>query len=147
MYVEKNTIAVMTHIQRGLVLFIMVKMYRPAFSPPEDMPYTSPEEDPFNITPLLLEPRRRRSSMLNKWIQDQQLHQPEPSPLLDIMEGPSHSTEGAPSNPYLAYPDLGRGALPPSAQGSTATLNSYDFVEDEDIPDEIADLALPEVRS
>ncbi|KAG6821398.1 hypothetical protein H0H93_014195 [Arthromyces matolae] len=34
-----------------------------------DVPYTTPDEDPFNIHP---QPRRRRSSLLDKWIQEQQ---------------------------------------------------------------------------
>ncbi|KAF5368457.1 hypothetical protein D9758_002331 [Tetrapyrgos nigripes] len=98
-------------------------------------PYTTPEEDPFNIRPLLCEPRRKRSSMLNKWIQDQ--HRPSES--TDSMQNASSDSSpplqsGTRSNPYLAYPDLG--TKHSSAKVSTVTLASFDLVEDDDIPAE-----------
>ena len=39
-----------------------------------DVPYTTPEEDPFRVQPL------RRSSLLTKWIQEQH-NQPTPATL------------------------------------------------------------------
>lgn len=92
-----------------------------------DPPYTLPEEDPFNIKPLLQQPRRRRSSMLDKWIQDQQ-HLPIASD--DVSNDLPLPLIGTRSNPYLAYPELGS----PMFNPSTLTVNSYDLVEDEDIP-------------
>ncbi|KAJ7170096.1 hypothetical protein C8R46DRAFT_223332 [Mycena filopes] len=93
-----------------------------------DLPYTA-DDDPFNIKPLLLQPRRRRSSMLNKWIQDQQQV---PTDVVDVEEGPSLPRSGTASNPYLAYPELGT----PAFHESVASINSYDLVEDDDIPPE-----------
>ncbi|KAF9076041.1 hypothetical protein BDP27DRAFT_1533324 [Rhodocollybia butyracea] len=89
----------------------------------DDKPYTTPEEDPFNIQPCL-QPRRRRSSLLNKWIQEQQNTAP---PESDISSGKLLS-------PYLAYPDLGTWQGRSSHCGSAITLASYDLVDDEDIP-------------
>ncbi|KAJ7596654.1 hypothetical protein C8J56DRAFT_917996 [Mycena floridula] len=107
-----------------------------------DEPYTSPEEDPFNITPLFSQPQRhRRSSMLNKWIKEQQT-----SPTIVIDSAlPGAGTR---SNPYLAYPDLGSGrGFLESAQASAVTLASYDLVDDEDIPAPSTPVILPSPRS
>ncbi|KAJ7786541.1 hypothetical protein B0H16DRAFT_35316 [Mycena metata] len=90
--------------------------------------YTPADDDPFNIKPLLLQPRRRRSSMLNKWIQDQQ----QVPDVVDVEDGPSLPLSGTQSNPYLAYPELGT----PAFHESVASINSYDLVEDDDIPPE-----------
>jgi len=102
----------------------------------DDRPYTIPEEDPFNIRPLLLQPRRKRSSMLNKWIQDQQrLPTNTDDDIMDLTDessSPFHS--GTRSNPYLAYPDLGTAAKHSSPHVSSVTLASFDLVEDDDIP-------------
>ncbi|KAJ7246305.1 hypothetical protein B0H12DRAFT_764480 [Mycena haematopus] len=94
----------------------------------DDPPYTAAEDDPFHIQPLLLQPRRRRSSMLNKWIRDQQ-QVPTEQILADVVddEGPSLGTR---SNPYLAYPELGS----PAFHESVVSVNSYDMVEDDDLP-------------
>ncbi|KAJ7161356.1 hypothetical protein C8R43DRAFT_330737 [Mycena crocata] len=89
----------------------------------DDPPYTAAEDDPFNIKPLLLQPRRRRSSMLNKWIQDQQ------QVPVDV-EDTSLPPSGTRSNPYLAYPDLGT----PTFNESAVSFNSYDLLDDDDIP-------------
>ncbi|KAJ4485890.1 hypothetical protein J3R30DRAFT_3697313 [Lentinula aciculospora] len=102
----------------------------------DDQPYTTPEEDPFNVRPVA-QPRRRRSSMLDKWIQEQQ-----------TLPSSPHSTPRAGNNtlsprgnPYLAYPDLGITQESRSHSGSAITLGSYDLVDDEDIPQE----SIPEV--
>ncbi|KAJ7492408.1 hypothetical protein FB451DRAFT_531471 [Mycena latifolia] len=95
----------------------------------DDPPYTAAEEDPFNIKPLLLQPRRRRSSMLDKWIQDQQQV---PTDVVDIEDAPSLPVSGTRSNPYLAYPELGS----PRFNESAVSVNSYDLLEDDDIPPE-----------
>ncbi|KAJ7193394.1 hypothetical protein GGX14DRAFT_478836 [Mycena pura] len=94
----------------------------------DDPPYTAPEEDPFSVGPLLLQPRRRRSSMLDKWIQDQQVL---PTDFVDVEEGPSVLVSGTRSHPYLAYPELGTVAF----HASEVSVNSYDLLEDDDIPE------------
>ncbi|KAJ7751268.1 hypothetical protein DFH07DRAFT_531336 [Mycena maculata] len=97
----------------------------------DDPPYTAAEDDPFNIKPLLLQPRRRRSSMLNKWIQDQQ----QPTQVVDVDDEPlPHS--GTRSNPYLAYPELGTPTFNAGFNASAVSFNSYDLLEDDDIPPE-----------
>ncbi|KAF8221674.1 hypothetical protein L208DRAFT_1426555 [Tricholoma matsutake] len=89
-----------------------------------DVPYTTPEEDPFNVQPLLLQPRRRRSSMLNKWIQEQQT---QPHTIETPTDGhlplqpPNASCVDTTSDCNLVLDDA-------------LTLNSYDLVEDDDIP-------------
>ncbi|KAF7303263.1 hypothetical protein MKEN_01290400 [Mycena kentingensis (nom. inval.)] len=98
----------------------------------DDPPYTLPEHDPFNIQPLLLQSRRRRSSMLNKWIREQQTQSVADS--LDVEPGPSEPN-GSRSKAYLAYPDLAPLNLSDPA-ASVASLDSYDFLEDDDIPHE-----------
>ncbi|KAJ6520041.1 hypothetical protein C8R45DRAFT_807359 [Mycena sanguinolenta] len=97
----------------------------------DDSPYTAAEDDPFHVQPLLLQPRRRRSSMLNKWIKDQQ-QVPTEQISTDVVddEGPSLPLSGTRSNPYLAYPELGS----PTFHESVASVNSYDMVEDDDLP-------------
>ncbi|KAJ7675394.1 hypothetical protein B0H17DRAFT_1140317 [Mycena rosella] len=95
----------------------------------DDRLYTAAEEDPFSIKPLLLQPRRRRSSMLNKWIQDQQQV---PTNVVDVEHAPSHPASRTRSNPYLAYPELGS----PTFNASAVSVNSYDLLEDDDIPPE-----------
>ncbi|KAG6879862.1 hypothetical protein C0992_010531 [Termitomyces sp. T32_za158] len=84
-----------------------------------DIPYTTPEEDPFNARPIFLQPRRRRSSLLDKWIQEQQ----------------RPSDKGSPSsqnNGYSACP-AALGVHNPS-KTDVVTLDNYDIVDDEDIP-------------
>ncbi|KAG7452373.1 uncharacterized protein BT62DRAFT_300396 [Guyanagaster necrorhizus] len=95
-----------------------------------DRPYTLPEEDPFNITPLAMQ---RHSSLFDKWLQEQQRHV---TTLEDIPDTPIRKSPPAipvlSSYQYLGYSD----PMHPDANGSTVTLNSYDFVEDDDIPAE-----------
>ncbi|KAJ7103311.1 hypothetical protein B0H15DRAFT_206352 [Mycena belliarum] len=91
-----------------------------------DDPIYTEDPDPFNIRPLLLQPRRRRSSMLNKWIQDQQQV---PVDVADTVDTPGSGTR---SNPYLAYPELGS----PTFHESAVSVESYDLVDDDDIPPE-----------
>jgi len=87
----------------------------------DDIPYTTPEEDPFNVQPLPMQPRRRRSSLLDKWIQEQQKNpDDEPPPTVH-------------NHPYLAYPELGREPANPS-KDDVVTLDNYDLVNDDDIP-------------
>ncbi|KAG5644608.1 hypothetical protein DXG03_008086 [Asterophora parasitica] len=86
-----------------------------------DIPYTTPEEDPFNVQPFL-QPRRRRSSLLDKWINEQQKKS-------DHGEHPSTPH----INPYLAYPELGHG-VPNVSRDDVVTLDNYDLVNDDDIP-------------
>ncbi|KAG5353645.1 hypothetical protein C0989_003782 [Termitomyces sp. Mn162] len=81
-----------------------------------DIPYTTPEEDPFNARPIFLQPRRRRSSLLDKWIQDQQ-KPPDKEPITP------------PNKAYLACP--GALGIP---NPSKVTLDNYEIVDDDDIP-------------
>lgn len=91
-----------------------------------DTPYTTPDEDPFNIQPL--QPRRRRSSLLNKWIQEQQ-NQPLES---DATHEPQDQHCSVRVTPYLAYPDLTSDIN--TAPNEILTTDGYDLVEDDDIP-------------
>ena len=109
----------------------------------EDHPYTTPDEDPFNVRPIVqqIKPiKHRRPSLLDKWILEQQQS---PTEYLDALHRPGlFSTSDASStasfsnrNPYLAYPDLPR--VPPidtTADKDTASIYSYDLVNDDDIP-------------
>ncbi|KAF8922063.1 hypothetical protein CPB85DRAFT_19005 [Mucidula mucida] len=110
---------------------------QPRISTKDDLPYTLPEEDPFNITPLFRQPRRRRSSLFNKWIVDQQTYASTLEGIPDdIHDAPdSGSTIGSTAHDFLAVPGESR-SLNPSANASAVTLKSYDFVEDTDIPDD-----------
>ncbi|TRM65910.1 hypothetical protein BD626DRAFT_535368 [Schizophyllum amplum] len=103
-----------------------------------DPPYTTPEEDPFNIAPVLTQQRRKRSSLLDKWILEQRrTHSVDGSKILDLTDDRAPSP--APhANAYLAYPDLAGRATPLAA--SRETVDSYDMVEDEDIVNELASL-------
>lgn len=95
----------------------------------DDLPYTLPDEDPFNISPPLFTKPRRRSSMLNKWI-DQQ------SNTTNYLDPDRSLLAGTRSNPYLAYPDIaGRVCLQEAATRSTLSIASYDLVDDDDIPE------------
>ena len=108
----------------------------------DDHPYTTPDEDPFNVRPIeqrMKSIKHRRPSLLDKWIMEQQqspteyhdaLHRPEP-----CFSTYDASSSASFSNPYLAYPDLPR--VPPIdtiADKDSASINSYDIVNDDDIP-------------
>ncbi|KAF9460119.1 hypothetical protein BDZ94DRAFT_946888 [Collybia nuda] len=95
----------------------------------DDVPYTTPDEDPFNIQPL--QPRRRRSSLLNKWIQEQQNQISEPDAPLPPQD--PHVTY---ITPYLAYPDLTLERT--TVRDDVLTTDGYDLVEDDDIPQDLA---------
>lgn len=108
----------------------------------DDQPYTTPDEDPFNVQPVLRQPRRRRSSLLDKWIIEQQTqpsttNKPPPA----IANLPSAPTR---THPYLAYPDLNSRIYLNRNNGEDdeITLNSYDIVDDEDIPQD----CVPEIE-
>ncbi|CAK5264530.1 unnamed protein product [Mycena citricolor] len=99
----------------------------------DDPPYTSAEDDPFNVRTLFTQPRRRRHSMLNKWIREQQTLPTDvtEADVVDLQEGPSVLPGPAPpSSRYLAYPELGKFTYNESA----VSINSYDLLEDDDIP-------------
>lgn len=105
----------------------------------QDHPYTTADEDPFNLHPIVqqVKPiRHRRSSLLDKWILEQQQSSTEYHDSLHLPR-PSFSTSDASAsasfcNPYLAYPDLRR--APPIHNDDAASIISYDFVDDDDIP-------------
>ena len=83
-----------------------------------DTPYTTADEDPFHVTPLLHPPRRRRSSLLDKWIRDQQILPSVP---------PETATSAVES--YLDYQEL-----TPSSGDDDPSVHGYDLVQDQDIP-------------
>ena len=83
----------------------------------DDIPYTTPEEDPFNARPIFSQPRRRRSSLLDKWIQEQQ------QPL-------DKEPRATPQNKIYS----GTLCVPNPSKEDTVTLNNYDIVDDDDIP-------------
>ena len=100
----------------------------------DDQPYTTAEEDPFQIQPYIQQPvktvKSRRSSMLDKWIIDQQAQSPQPEPL-----EPYSGLSAAASNPYLAYPDLPRvSSEHTQPKEDNESIISYDLVDDDDIP-------------
>jgi hypothetical protein len=108
----------------------------------DDHPYTTADEDPFNVQPIVQQVKyikHRRPSLLDKWILEQQQSTTEYYDALHL-PGPCFSTPDASasasfSNPYLAYPDLPR--VPPidtAADDDTSSINSYDLVDDDDIP-------------
>lgn len=98
-----------------------------------DQPYTTADEDPFQIQPYI-QPvktvRKRRSSMLDKWIIEQQAQSSQPEPL-----EPYSGLSAAASNPYLAYPDLPRVSSEyTEPKKDDESIISYDLVDDDDIP-------------
>ncbi|KAK0208828.1 hypothetical protein DFS33DRAFT_1380318 [Desarmillaria ectypa] len=96
-----------------------------------DQPYTLLEEDPFNITPLVMQPHRCHSSLFDKWLQEQQRHAPTLEDVPDtLIRELSSAIPALSSHQYLD-------PMHPDAQGSAVTLNTYDFVEDDDIPAEV----------
>lgn len=106
-----------------------------------DKPYTTADEDPFNVRPYVIEAplvnpiKKRRSSMLDKWILEQQAQSPDTNP--PEANPPLFPSIASLSNPYLAYPDLRRTWLDlTSTRDDTdaASINSYDLVDDDDIP-------------
>lgn len=109
----------------------------------EDQPYTTADEDPFNVQPYIQEAlvkpvKKRRSSMLDKWILEQQA-QSSSDALAEILQLPEptfplFSPFASSSNPYLAYPDLPRAWQTTKAESDSASIKSYDLVDDDDIP-------------
>ncbi|KAF8203010.1 hypothetical protein BJ912DRAFT_1018834 [Pholiota molesta] len=98
----------------------------------EDQPYTTADEDPFNSV------TKRRSSMLDKWILEQQA-QSSSDALAETLQLPEPTFPLFPpfassSNPYLAYPDLPRAWQTTKAESDSASIKSYDLVDDDDIP-------------
>ncbi|KAF5388552.1 hypothetical protein D9757_004612 [Collybiopsis confluens] len=94
----------------------------------DDKPYTTPDEDPFNVRPAT-QPRRRRSSMLDKWIHEQQQ-----SPSNNI---PPNKTCPPRGHPYLAYPDLDLTHEARSHCNSAMSLGSFELVDEADIPQDV----------
>ncbi|KAF9481657.1 hypothetical protein BDN70DRAFT_510758 [Pholiota conissans] len=108
----------------------------------DDKPYTTADEDPFNVQPYIEEVpvksiTRKRSSMLDKWILEQQAQSPKEEFQMQLPEPkfPLFSTLASSSNPYLAYPGLSRTwQAATQAETDSASINSYDLVDDDDIP-------------
>ncbi|KAF8632943.1 hypothetical protein AX15_001549 [Amanita polypyramis BW_CC] len=97
-----------------------------------DTPYTTADEDPFNVTPLLQLPRRRRSSLLDKWIRDQHTLPSVP---------PDAATSAVET--YLGYPCLTQANDDDDDDDDDDTfVHTYDLVQDQDIP-QTADTGYP----
>ncbi|KAF9502444.1 hypothetical protein BDN71DRAFT_1500566 [Pleurotus eryngii] len=81
-------------------------------------------------------PRRRRSSLLDRWIKEQQTqpHVTLDEPLGILGFDPTQPSSGTPPNAYLAYPDLAQRQTAEEASDDDNTVNSYDLVQDDDIP-------------
>ncbi|KAF9015597.1 hypothetical protein BDQ17DRAFT_1418649 [Cyathus striatus] len=105
-----------------LDVFLSTFFLAPCLCPNNTISPTPPQKRTLQCHPLLPHPRRRRSSLLDKWIKDQQTA-PSTLPIL--------RASSSPPNPYLAYPDLPFHAL--SIEDDTATVDSYDLVDDQDI--------------
>lgn len=103
-----------------------------------DHPYTTADEDPFNAHQQLHPPKHRRSSLLDKWILEQQYPTEYPHTLRSSKPRASDASPSF-SNPYLAYPDLPR--VTPidtsTEKDDTTSIHSYDLVDDDDIPTNI----------
>ncbi|PPQ67127.1 hypothetical protein CVT25_005728 [Psilocybe cyanescens] len=118
----------------------------------DDEPYTTADEDPFSVQPYIPPNntiKHRRSSMLDKWIMEQQIQTTEESsdcPHSELLPAPVMcstslgSYASSSSSPYLAYPDLPRfsfeHAKTKEAEDDIASIISYDLVDDDDIPQE-----------
>ncbi|KAF8167684.1 hypothetical protein B0H34DRAFT_792379 [Crassisporium funariophilum] len=106
----------------------------------EDQPYTTADEDPFNVRPVVQQVKtikHRRSSMLDKWILEQQSQSTESPDALQLPKPYLAGTDtlASSSNPYLAYPDLPRVTREQTRiREEVESINSYDLVEDDDIP-------------
>ncbi|KII94118.1 hypothetical protein PLICRDRAFT_416504 [Plicaturopsis crispa FD-325 SS-3] len=95
---------------------------------------------PYPVTPderstLPMRPRhiRRRSSHLQRWIQEQQCHTSASPSVVDLTNDLDEPRVGTPCNPYLAYPHI---SLTPArhAKDDLDSLHSYDLIADDDIP-------------
>ncbi|KAF9527719.1 hypothetical protein CPB83DRAFT_836316 [Crepidotus variabilis] len=121
----------------------------------DELPYTTPDEDPFSARSYLQEVQEqkatlkcKRSSMFEKWIQEQQQAQVEPQlaavavqPESEILEPPSpfyaRSAPGSSSNPYLAYPDIPRTPSKVNLRADrddTQSIASYVVIQGDEIP-------------
>lgn len=131
----------------------------------DDKPYTTADEDPFSVQPYRFPPNKtvkhRRSSMLDKWITEQQAQNedtpdddslPEPIPVSPPIIFTTPRPVASSSSPYLlAYPDLPRfyfeTAKAKDTEDDAASIISYDLVDDDDIPEETkSEEPLKEVR-
>jgi hypothetical protein len=82
---------------------------------------------------VIRQPRRRRSSLLDRWIQEQQLTT---VPSTDCTPTNNHEflpSVGTDSNPYLAYPHLSRVSFQPILD-DVGTLRDYGSVDDDNLP-------------
>jgi len=82
---------------------------------------------------VIRQPRRRRSSLLDRWIQEQQLTT---VPSTDLTPTNNHEffpSIGTDSNPYLAYPHLSRVSFQPILD-DVGTLRDYGSVDDVNLP-------------
>lgn len=104
----------------------------------EDPLYTFAEEDSFSVTPLFKQPRRRRSSLFNKWILDQQAYSgtlhaiPDDGGVPIANSSPVESHQTIESS--VACPSLEQPSMLPQGNASLVTITSYDFVDDTDLP-------------
>ena len=99
-----------------------------------DHPYTTADEDPFNVQPIVKLIKHPHSTLLDKWIIEQQQN---PAEHRDTLK-PSNAYASF-SNPYLAYPDLPRvKSFDITEKDDGASIISYDLIDDNDIPANVA---------
>ncbi|KAF9566098.1 hypothetical protein CPC08DRAFT_128257 [Agrocybe pediades] len=123
-------------------------MFPPHSHSLSDEPYTTADEDPFRVQPYIQPPQsiiiqRKRSSMLDKWINEQQ-GQPSEDDMspTSVLSTPAHFEStcaySSRSNPYLAYPDLPRMSSEhaKASEQDIESIISYDLIDDDDIPND-----------
>lgn len=106
----------------------------------DDPPYTTPEEDPFNVRPLFQNDlSQKRSSMFDKWIHEQQRYSSPCDPVTATIRGHSRSHSSPMNTAFLAYPELSRSSLDRTGTTEDAVSETgYDLVDDSDIPPDLA---------
>lgn len=147
----------MSLVSTVLRVFAQSNSHRPRSQtalPIIDEPYTSPDEDPFSVHSYLQEAQEnrnkaRRSSLLDTWIKERQTSPDAENAFLRPPRPPyARLGLGSSSNPYLAYPDLPRiPSIPSLRKDDSSSVQSYDFIEDDDIPSIPRGHSLLEVRA
>lgn len=98
-----------------------------------DLPYTTPDEDPFRVQ-LPVRLAKHRTSLVTKWIheQDETL-----ATLQTVGEDEAEPRCGTPTHPFLAYPDIARSSVDvqESSKRPDQDAFNYDLVDDDDIPE------------
>ncbi|KAH6916946.1 hypothetical protein BKA70DRAFT_1417728 [Coprinopsis sp. MPI-PUGE-AT-0042] len=99
-----------------------------------DLPYTTPDEDPFRVQ-LPARLAKHRTSLVTKWIHEQD----ESLATLQTLgeEEDIQPRSGTPTHPFLAYPDIARSSLDVAETSKRQDVDAfnYDLVDDDDIPE------------